>query len=421
MRWKWVVVGLLCLALAMTPIKLLHAKVYSFTELGEMYNRAVSDYNEAIATCNGALRDSAWRQMDKVLREIRKKKDARNAEYQRMARNLIGIYQELTRFFDTPSDAAAFGKTIAEVVIGEIPLVGAAYTISNNLYSHASDVVDSQEGQEILERARQQADEMDYVAKEYKKHQDLGIEVENRKAELDARFREHCRGKDLGTWRYEDLGPGTADQSGVCDVDYSGNNQATGEVFTGRARNNTGESQNLRYPPGTILQPLDSGEDFQRMIIVEGPLVPLGPGEYREFPLGGFCLDPSSFPPPPVGPESPSWFPGEIPTIVPTGVPYNTFNREFSRIHTFPELIDQFLSEGLIPPTGLPPGMEGQTMTQWYAWNIINNFGPEDGQRKIEEQVEESGGSQTPQQIEQLNENIWTGIDLTKKRVRQGP
>ena len=94
MRWKWVVVGLLCLALAMTPIKLLHAKVYSFTELGEMYNRAVSDYNEAIATCNGALRDSAWRQMDKVLREIRKKKDARNAEYQRMARNLIGIYQE---------------------------------------------------------------------------------------------------------------------------------------------------------------------------------------------------------------------------------------------------------------------------------------------------------------------------------------
>ena len=48
----------------------------------------------------------------------------------------------------------------------------------------------------------------------------------------------------------------------------------------------------------------------------------------------------------------------------------------------------------------------------------MDGFDKEDGQVRIETQVQETGGTQTLEQIGVLNENIWGNVDLVKKKAK---
>ena len=96
----------------------------------------------------------------------------------------------------------------------------------------------------------------------------------------------------------------------------------------------------------------------------------------------------------------------------------NQYNREFTKISELSRLVERLNADGTLVPSGLSQEKDKLTITQWTIWNIIENFNREDGKLKIEKQVLEAGGEQTPEQITQLNENIWNNVDLVKKNLR---
>lgn len=379
--------------------------------LRQRYNLAVSDYLEAIASCNGALRDSAIRQFNRIRDELDAIKDRAKDDYETMTKNLIKIYQQLAEYFDEPSNAKAF----LDIAMGYVPVIGNAYGAANTIYSLADEHVRSAEGKAIFNQAKKQIKEMDKASQEYNRYRDFERELAERLDRLGKQFRDNCRGKELGTWRY-DTDAATVYQSGIADISYSGQDRTTGEVFKGRAKNNTGEDVIIDFPPGTTIIPDDPR--YQRMIITEGGRILIPPRGITEFPLGGgFCLDPRGYPPPSETPRGGlKYFPGPPTVFIPDG---NPFNQDFPFIPFLPELVRQLQKEGKLPKTGLPPDMEYITIIQWFIWELMENFNPDDGKAKIEEQVKETGGTQTPEQIDELNKNIWAGIDLVKKEVHK--
>ncbi len=405
-RTRWTTAAILAVALAAPRSVFAQASAVEIDRLQVKYNLAKSDYLEAIATCNGALRKSAERQMDRILSDLSRMKDRAQKDYETMSRNLNNIYRELTPYFDSPNAA----KTFLDMAMNYVPVIGNAYSITNSIYDYADKHVQSQKGKEIFGRARRQIEEMDKVSREYKDWMDFERDVQKTKAELARRFDKECRGRDTGEWRYDDVA--VRRQTGEVDTAFHGRDAASGEVFQGDIVNKTGEDVVVGFPPGTVVYPDDPGS--QRMMLTGGPRVTVPPGETVSVPLDGFCLDPRLYPPSPT--DSPDgWFPAPPPVIVPDG---NPFTPESAGIPSVPGIVPGMIENGEIPPTGLPPGMEQETITQWSIWNMMGGFDPDDGEKKITEQVRESGGTQTPEQIHRLNENIWAGVDLVRKRTR---
>ncbi len=83
------------------------------------------------------------------------------------------------------------------------------------------------------------------------------------------------------------------------------------------------------------------------------------------------------------------------------------------------DYLDDLYKFGLIPPTGLPIETERETLLQWLYWSVLDGFDEMDGENKIATEVEETGGSQTPEQIAQLNENLWGNVRLVKKKAKE--
>lgn len=382
------------------------ASVSEMDALGQKLNIARSDYLEAIASCNGALRKSAERQMDRILADIAAKKDRAKNDYETMSRNLSQIYQELAQHFEDPMAA----KKFLDMAMGFVPVIGQAYGIADSIYEYADESVRADAGREVFNRAKKQIEEMEKVSQEYNQWQGLERDVQAQKASLARQFDKNCRGKDTDEWRYDTDGD-VLQQSGQIDVELKGNDIPSGEVFQGTIQNNTGSKINVQFPNGAMFFP--ETPDTQRMIITLPPSILLGPGEQATVPFGGFCLDPQAFPPSLNTPEN--WFPG-APMVPINGSP---FNQEFSQVPLVPGMVPGLFIDETLTPTGLPPQMEQETITQWTIWNVLEGFSVEDGEKKITEQVEEAGGTQTPEQIQELNENIWGNVNLVKKQIRE--
>ncbi|MFC1754866.1 hypothetical protein ACFL96_15975 [Thermoproteota archaeon] len=408
-------IAIICVFALLCQTPLAYAKTSSaMTSARVKYHLAVSDYGEAIAACNGALRKSAERQLNRVKDTCSSKKNEAFSNYRAQVQNLKNTYDQLAQHFQDPSAGKAALDQVINAV-GVIPGVGlftAAYSAANGLHAYADEAIRSREGKAILKRAQQQFDQLAQYHEDYNKWDAFQKEISRRQHELDRQFDRNCAGRDTGEWRYHDLDPATAHQSGIGDVSHSGNDNASGEIFEGRIRNNTGRTIVVVYLPGGWLIPI--GMTSQRMVIIEGGRISVPPGGVVTYPLGGFCADPRSFPPSPGNPER--YFPSGPQTFTPDG---NPFNREFAIIPLIPGIVTGLINSGSIPRTGLPPEMELITLIQWYLWNLMENFNPEDGRAKINEQVKDSGSTQTPAQITELNNNIWIGINTVGKRVRQ--
>jgi hypothetical protein len=224
-----------------------------------------------------------------------------------------------------------------------------------------------------------------------------------------------------------------ADQAGLVDTSFQGHDRASGDILDLGILNNIPEDLIIIIPMPGIYQPLSP--EFQRMLVTEGGPISVGANKTVERPLKGFCLDPENYPPPNSGNPS-EWTsssPGDIlgepqPSSEVPSFAEDTIDRimreemkkrfeEFFGAARLPKTIEDLQKEKEIG-TGLPPETEKLTLSQWYIWNFMENFGPEEGKEKIAKQVKENGRQQTPEQIEELNKNIWGGIDLVKKRLK---
>lgn len=408
---------LLCLVLAVSSVSL-SASAESYYLPGGMdnlrgkFNHAVSDYLEAISFCNGALRDSAERQIEQIRRTISASKDDIKRIYSDMVHRMDDIYSEFPRYIDNPNEAKAVIDTLMNIVpsgLG-VPEVSLAYSGLNTVTDLEGRYSTQKKVADLLKRAKEQLREIIKTSLAYNDWARFGDEVAEELDRLRKDFRKECRGRELGSWRYEDAA--TLEQAGVADVSLEGKDRASGGIFTGRVRNNTGEPVTVDFPAGAWALPGEFA--YQRMFITEGDRVSVPPGETRSVPLEGFCADPKKYPPPSEGSPDIYLPPSTPDSFLPDA---NPFNEYFTCLPLLPSTVDRLREEGRFPPTGLPPAMERLTLIQWLTWNIMEDFNPEDGKRKIEEQVRKTGGRQTPEQIQQLNENIWAGIDLVKKEV----
>jgi len=76
-------------------------------------------------------------------------------------------------------------------------------------------------------------------------------------------------------------------------------------------------------------------------------------------------------------------------------------------ISSFSEIVEIFMGSEQYVPTGLGFDMSYDTILQWLTWVVTDGFNFDDGYERISDQVEETGGSQTPEQIGQLNTTVW--------------
>ncbi|MBN1793335.1 MAG: hypothetical protein JW844_00045 [Candidatus Omnitrophica bacterium] len=81
-----------------------------------------------------------------------------------------------------------------------------------------------------------------------------------------------------------------------------------------------------------------------------------------------------------------------------------------------PQTVKRLQDEGRLPATGFNPEKEWLTESQWLFWKIFGNYTPADGREQIEKQTE--GRDIPPEKKDELNENLWEGVDLTEKELK---
>lgn len=264
-------------------------------------------------------------------------------------------------------------------------------------------------------------------------------------------------------------------QSGVVSTSLTGFDRATGHIGDLTITNNTGEIVSYTIPRGSVLFPGSS--DVQRIMTTSAIRGTLNPGESLTVAVNGVCLDSTLYPPPSgdpfglnVGTSFDSFFDVffEIPSLGdlfsslfaggptapssfweddswddildmfyghgPSDHPADDINNfidylfggsfsgdyfdEYILLPTLMDILDEMYENGEIDPTGLPPEMEYATLLQWLYWDIMDDFDEDDGRERIGQQVQESGGTQTPEQVNTLNSNIWGNIDTVKKKAK---
>ncbi len=252
-------------------------------------------------------------------------------------------------------------------------------------------------------------------------------------------------------------------QGGFVDLQFTGRDNPTGYIGDLNLHNNTGDLFFGTMPNGTNLIPNDPS--VQRMSTSGNFGGPIFPGSTFTTPLNGFCNDHSSFPPPATfsqplslttpNAQSSTTISDDSSTpkvdltrwaVLQSGIDpskdfyitadaINLFNEDYviakvpgistdylTELATLPDLsniVDTMIQNNEIKPTGLPSQMNRDTTIQWSTWLFRDNFDIQSGEKKIEDQVEQSGGSQTSEQIQELNENIWGNIRLVNKKLKE--
>ena len=253
------------------------------------------------------------------------------------------------------------------------------------------------------------------------------------------------------------------------DASLEGRDVATGNFGDLTLTNNTGEKVGWIIQAGTVLYP-GSG-DTQRMTVTETLKGVLEPGQTVTVPVEGACVDSGLFPPSSGIPDLGISFGGLVPSlsflsdfpsissmvsdifapfeealanIANYGSTYSTpespgfsfidlINRlgdmfggdifseyvaDLISIPSFFDIVGSFIGSDEYVPTGLPFEMDLSTIGQWATWDATDGFDSQDGEERIADQVNETGGSQTPAQISTLNTNIWSNVNLVQKQAR---
>ncbi|MFH1452473.1 MAG: hypothetical protein ABIH00_00655 [Armatimonadota bacterium] len=196
---------------------------------------------------------------------------------------------------------------------------------------------------------------------------------------------------------------------GRARIDFTGKGIAAGDVFVLEITRTTPDAYVLEIPSGTPVCPETEG--VQTMMISEDVAVELKePVTVVEVP--GYCLSPDLIPPP--TPEQ----------IKEEGKPkpeWTVENQwEYPEKYEIPaEIIKagKKLSDADKFHTDMPKEKYLKTVVQRALWFDANpeKFNKEKLKEDIAKQVKESGGKQTPEQVENLTNNIWEDVDLTLK------
>lgn len=196
-------------------------------------------------------------------------------------------------------------------------------------------------------------------------------------------------------------------------IDFIGKGVAAGNVFKLKITRTTPEPFTLEILLGTPLSP--GIEGVQTMMVGKDMMVLLtDPVTIVDVP--GYCLNPDFLPPP--TPEQikegkkpePKWTvenPWESPEI---------YLRPINIIQA-----GNKLSESGKYHIDMPKDKYCQTVIQRALWFEANpkKYNKENLKNDITEQVKTTGGKQTPEQIDNLVNNIWENVDLTLKESQK--
>lgn len=206
---------------------------------------------------------------------------------------------------------------------------------------------------------------------------------------------------------------GGAVKAGKAKIDFIGKGMSAGNIFKLKITRITPEPFTMEIALGTPISP--NVEGVQTMMVGKDVMVPLTQAvTIVEIP--GYCLDPELLVPPTQeqikneGKPTPSWTienPWENPDI-----------------YTGPKSIIQagnILSEENKFHKDMPAEKYLQTVIQRAIWYEANpeKFNKEKLKSDITEQVKETGGKQTPEQIENLSNNLWEDVNLTIKESQK--
>lgn len=200
-------------------------------------------------------------------------------------------------------------------------------------------------------------------------------------------------------------------QSGRVKLHLEGKGVAAGTVFKARLQRLGPNSLVVEIAAGTPLCPVQG--PIQEMMVSQDVFIPLtAPEQSADIP--GYCLDPELAPPPP--PQ-----PGQPPVEWTVANPCENPARYLSALSTI--RAGQRLSESGGYHTDMPAPKYRDTVIQRALWHRANpkSFGKQRLHEDLTRQVADSGGRQTPEQIQQLTDHLWDDVDLTLKQGKASP
>lgn len=185
------------------------------------------------------------------------------------------------------------------------------------------------------------------------------------------------------------------------EMKLEGKGVAAGDVFTAHLRRTAPGPFVLEIVGGTPICPDRAG--VQTMMVAHDVFVPLNQPEVT-VNLPGYCLIPG-LPPPPKS-QDVVWSvanPCEQPKL------YQPAQRTIRA--------GRRLSEAGRFHTDMPAAKYRDTVIQRALWNLADpeGWGKERLKADLIKQVRDSGGQQTPEQIQQLTDHLWEDVDLTLK------
>ncbi|MBT9586260.1 hypothetical protein IV102_23160 [bacterium] len=212
-----------------------------------------------------------------------------------------------------------------------------------------------------------------------------------------------------GNFVAEALPLGEALETGKVSIKLEGKGVAAGTIFVAHLKRLAPDPFLLEIAGGTALCPDRAG--VQTMMVGQDVFVPLTQTDCTvEIP--GFCLDPNL--PPPPRPEA-----GAPPIGWAVASPCDEPTRFFGPKGTIQA--GRKLSAAGQFHTDMPPAKYRDTVIQralWFqadpAWNKARL------QQDLQQQVEKSGGGQTPEQVQKLTDHLWDDVDLTIKSAKRG-
>jgi hypothetical protein len=240
----------------------------------------------------------------------------------------------------------------------------------------------------------------------------LDIIKKNRKKYYDALSEENKKKVDKGIYIAGVIPLKDATENGTALARFTGKGRAAGIIFDLEITRTTPEPFTIEIALGTLIIPGVIG--VQIMMVGQDMVIELSK-PVTTVEVLGYCLNPELLPPPSPkqieeGQPTPDWTignPWENPMVFLTPMSIIKAGNALSAMGQFHK--------------DLPPQRHLQTVIQRAIWYESDPkiYNKDKLHEDITEQVEKTGGKQTPEQIEQFTNNLWVDIDLTLKESKK--
>lgn len=219
---------------------------------------------------------------------------------------------------------------------------------------------------------------------------------------------ENKKAKSLGgpaEYKTELVEPPAGSKPGEVKYVWKGRGKTTGDVLELVAENLTDRPGEVQLMPGLVLKP-PAGGTFQPIMLAEPVYLEIPARGKVSSVIPGFCLKRAAPPPPQNQVIEYDWD---------WNIPEHS-QQIWTLLHAH-ALADQGKLHNDLGDSHL------ETVIQRVLWDIDEpgTAGVEVLKSEISRQVKESGGSQSPDEVEKLAENLSADVDLVKKEVSKCP